>query len=185
MLFLFIFTSPCSQFLLYLLLFQEITIFSENGFTGTLPASLLQLKNLLYFAVNSNSLTGSVPEGLFDLTKLTVLWMNENSFTGTISEQIGNLVNLESLDLSENFLSKKIPDSIGTLPLLLDMRLQKNVLSGTLPQLFNYELELLFIQGNQLSGSMKDVIWNPAHSKLVHIDLSSNLFSGEVGVRCI
>lgn len=115
------------------------------------------------------------------MTNLNVLWVNDNSFTGTISGQVGNLSNLISIDLSDNSFSKKIPASLGTIPHLVFLGLQANDLTGTVPHLQNYELEILFLQGNQLSGSMKDVIWNnPGDSTLEHLDLSSNLFSGEV-----
>ena len=134
----------------------------------------------MYFTVDSNSLTGSIPEGLLQLTKLSVLWMNDNSLTGTIADDIGDLVHLISLDLSSNSLSRTIPASLGALPRLQDLALQANALTGTMPRLLSYELELLFVQRNQLSGSMKEVVWNPADSRLAHIDLSSNLFSGEV-----
>ena len=98
----------------------------------------------------------------------------------TIPFSFGLLPNLVELDLSKNKLEGTIPRTIGTASKLERLALNANRLSGILPPMHVPSLFIFFAQGNQLQGRVRDTFWDPQDVGLTHIDISDNLFSGEI-----
>ncbi|KAK4424463.1 putative leucine-rich repeat receptor-like protein kinase [Sesamum alatum] len=136
---------------------------SYNNFTGALPTSIGNLKNLSTLILVGCGLSGPIPDTIGSLPQLQYLSLASNNFAGPIPASIGNLSNLYLLDLANNKLSGTLPVSKGSTP-GLDMlvkaahfHLGKNRLSGELPpELFSSKLTLihLLLENNLLTGSI-------------------------------
>ena len=74
---------------------------SSNGFTGTLPTTLGDMRRLRYLFTNAipGLEPGRMPSFLQDLTNLRELGMKGNSLTGQFPNWIHFLKNLKHLDL--------------------------------------------------------------------------------------
>ena len=106
----------------------------RNALTGSMPAELGELANLLWLDISLNDLSGPLPAGLGDLTRLRFLDFNANDLTGPIPTELGSLVNLEVLVLSSNFaLTGPVPASLGNLTRLRVLRLDRTGLTGPIP----------------------------------------------------
>ncbi|KAG1362340.1 receptor-like protein EIX1 [Cocos nucifera] len=104
---------------------------------------------------SDNKFSGEIPAGLTDLVQLQSLNLSDNQFTGKIPEKIGNLKSLESLDLSENRLSGTIPSGMSALSSLSYLNLSSNNLSGRIPlgnQLQTLDDPTIYLGNNDLCG---------------------------------
>ena len=127
-----------------------------NNLSGSLPAELGDLSNLVTLALGRNNLSGQLPSTLGDLSALQTLSLSDNDFSGAIPPTLGRLSNLLALDLGANNLSGAIPSTLGDLS----------------------RLEVLSLAGNNLSGSLPAELGNL--SSLVDLHLEVNNLSGEV-----
>ena len=75
----------------------------RNALTGSIPAELGELANLVWLDISLNNLSGPLPVGLGDLTRLRFLDLGANDLTGPIPTELGGLASLEFLILSSNF----------------------------------------------------------------------------------
>ena len=64
--------------------------FSNNNYTGTLPAKVFKLPYLNSFTAGSNHLTGTIPEGCGFLLKYNQLGLSGNDFSGDLPADIVN-----------------------------------------------------------------------------------------------
>ena len=78
---------------------------SNNNLTGSLPAEIHDLVNLVELNVSNNQMTG-IPAEVGQLKKLKILNYANNKITGMPNE-LGNLTQLEVLDLSGNNVSQQ------------------------------------------------------------------------------
>ena len=62
---------------------------SGNQLTGTIPAGLGNLSNLVYLSLHKNQLSGAIPAQLGDLANLAYLSLYNNQLSGTIPTQLG------------------------------------------------------------------------------------------------
>ncbi|KAG6769648.1 hypothetical protein POTOM_025304 [Populus tomentosa] len=180
----------------------------NNRFTGQLPVDIGGSQVLKLLDFSENSLSGSLPESLQRLSSCATVRLGGNSFTGEVPGWIGELTDLESLDLSANRLSGRIPVSIGNLNVLKELNLSMNQLTGGLPESMMNCLNLLAIDvsHNRLTGNLPSWIFksglnsvspsgNRFNESIQHpsgvslavsiqglqvLDLSSNVFSGEI-----
>ena len=88
---------------------------SLNQLTGSIPAELGNLTQLVELLLWNNELTGSIPSELGNLTNLRFLYLYQNQLTGSIPSELGNLTNLQHLYLSLNQLTGSIPSELGNL----------------------------------------------------------------------
>jgi hypothetical protein len=127
-----------------------------NSLSGSIPAELGNLTNLINLNLSNNSLTGGIPAELGNLTNLTSLHLEWNSLSGSIPAELGNLTNLIALTLSINSLSGSIPAELGNLTNLTRLTLSNNSLSGSIPaELANLTaLTFLNLSTNFLTGPL-------------------------------
>ncbi|CAB9528248.1 leucine Rich Repeat [Seminavis robusta] len=177
--------------------------------TGTLPPEIfdpLKFPNLSYFNLRDNPLTGTIPRevGLFQGTHLDVsetflagiipseisqasnllqLFLGGN-LSGTIPREIGWLKSLHYLVLPGNsLLEGEIPSELGLLENLMVLHLGDTGLNGTLPEefytgSFHHRLYNVDLGNCQFTGTISTSIG--LLTTLLWLDMSKNLFSGEV-----
>lgn len=85
---------------------------NSNKFTGSLPSSVGNMKNLAALDVTGNQLNGTIAEEFYNASQLRNLFLSENEFTGTISSKIGDLSSLVVLWLNGNKFSGTIPQEM-------------------------------------------------------------------------
>uniref|UniRef100_A0A2N9G6U5 non-specific serine/threonine protein kinase n=1 Tax=Fagus sylvatica TaxID=28930 RepID=A0A2N9G6U5_FAGSY len=83
--------------------------FGANQLSGTIPAALENLINLIGLGMEDNLFTGQIPNSLGNLTQLVELFLVQNNLEGSIPPSIGNCQSLQQLDVSQNYLGGVIP----------------------------------------------------------------------------
>jgi Leucine-rich repeat (LRR) protein len=178
---------------------------SFNQLSGEIPSSFNQLLNIVVLFLTNNKLTGNL-DNTFDSnkqTKLVNIDVCNNFLTGSIPSNIFSLSSLETFSISNNCMKGSLPIEIcssnNLILLILDgihancarhilpsLRFIKtfyatsDVFEGGIPNcLFNMNnLTTLRLSGNSITGTLgKDIVLN---NKLTNLDLSTNLFSGEI-----
>jgi Leucine-rich repeat (LRR) protein len=146
-----------------------------NNLSGTLPASLNQLTNLVNLSMVENAnLTGPIPS-LTGLTQLAFISLGRNGHTGSIPSLAG-LTSLQSVFFGYNQLSGPIPTLAG-LNNLNWFDVTYNQLSGGLPSLAGLtNLQYFLVTGNRLTGSIPDL----SDQTGLEIDADDNLLSGNL-----
>ncbi|ONI24585.1 hypothetical protein PRUPE_2G248300 [Prunus persica] len=176
----------------------EILDMSLNNFGGVLPNSVANLSTQLtklYLGVNQ--ISGTIPATLENLNNLIVLGMQANLFTGSIPTSFGKFQQLQILALDENRLSGQIPSSIGNLSetastLLISLSVgvgklkninapdvSENNLTGDIPENMGdcLSLEFLYLQGNLFQGIIPSSL---ASLNSLRRQISFNNLEGEV-----
>lgn len=100
-----------------------------NSFSGTLPASVGRLHNLVSLSLAGNKLIGSLPASLGRLTRATSMLLSDNLFSSTLPSVLGTLTRLQSLDLSFDKFTGTVPTSFCALPLSLDLAIRSPLLT--------------------------------------------------------
>ncbi|CAN1297556.1 Probable LRR receptor-like serine/threonine-protein kinase IRK [Linum perenne] len=171
-----------------------------NGFSGKIPDTLSSCASLVSVNFSSNQFSGSLPAGIWGLTGLRSVDFSDNLLEGEVPLGIERLNNLRGVNLSKNRFSGKIPDGIGRLFLLRTVDFSRNSFSGSLPRTMrNLGMCVhLSVGGNLLTGeipswvgemkrlesldlSMNNFSAFNSSPKFEYLDLSNNVFSGEIG----
>ena len=158
---------------------------SGNNLSGTIPAELGSLLNLLGIDLSYNQLTGSIPPELVNPAGLRVFCLRGNMLSGEIPPGLGNLSQLEYLTLNSNQLTGNIPPELGNLFLLTLLDLGENQLTGSIPPELGklVHLETLGLGINKLCGGLPSELGNL--SNLSFLSLSFNQLTGEIPSRLI
>ncbi|KAG5246659.1 leucine-rich repeat family protein [Salix suchowensis] len=160
---------------------------TNNRLKGPIPSSLSSLPNLHTLDLSYNQLTGSIPAGLFtELEQLKVMILTSNQLSGELPRVVS--AEILHLDLKDNQLT-------GTLPLSLPSTIRylsasKNMMRGPLNGLQSLsEMEYLDLSTNQFSGPIPPSLMRPPLSSLFLqrnnlsgsiVDLSHNFLTGEL-----
>ncbi|KAL6571122.1 hypothetical protein OROGR_000672 [Orobanche gracilis] len=152
---------------------------SNCQFNGTLPTSLSGLTQLVHLDMSFNNFNGSLP--CFNMSKnLKYISLYHNDLTGVVSStHWEGLVNLLIINLGYNFLSGRVPLSLFTLPSLRELTLSRNHFSGLLEQFPNASsstLQLIDLSINKLQGPIPVSLFDLP--RLEFLQLSSNQFNG-------
>lgn len=148
--------------------------------TGSIPATIGNLKVLRCLDLDNNALTGEIPAEIGDMESLEKLGLWLNELTGEIPAEIGKLTNLKHLFLAGNKLSGAIPSEFGKLKNLLELSMDGNNLSGAIPASMGdmSSLEYLDMGHNKLTGKIPAEI-----VKLYHLGIfraNDNALEGEI-----
>jgi Leucine-rich repeat (LRR) protein len=126
----------------------------SNQFFGTIPQSIMNLKNLNRLYIGENLLTGSI-QNITSLRKLQRLSLNKNSFTQAFPDNIGDLEHLTYLYIQDNHLTGTIPESLAlNSTKLIYFTCYLNYLTGPLPKKGSSwkDLQNFIIDDNLLTG---------------------------------
>ncbi|KAK7382159.1 hypothetical protein VNO80_00891 [Phaseolus coccineus] len=152
---------------------------SNCQFRGTLPCSMSNLTQLVHLDLSYNNFTGHIPS--FNRSKtLEVLSLNHNHFMGTVpSTHFEGLINLMRIDLGDNSFDGKVPSSLFRLQSLRHLLLYYNKFDGVLDEFPNASLsllEMLDLSGNNFEGPIPMYVFQLKRLRLLY--LSKNKFNG-------
>eukprot|EP00161_Ancyromonas_sigmoides_P024647 TRINITY_DN807_c1_g3_i1.p1 TRINITY_DN807_c1_g3~~TRINITY_DN807_c1_g3_i1.p1 ORF type:complete len:1259 (-),score=636.42 TRINITY_DN807_c1_g3_i1:182-3856(-) len=155
----------------------------DSLLTGTIPASMADLKELLICDLANNRLSGTLPSSvLAGWTKIATIDFSGSDLSGSLPPFSQWATKLTSLNLNGNRFSGSIPSDIGTAsPGLALIDFTGNELSGPIPDLSGLTmLSALRLRGNKLSGPFPPSM--AALTKLTAVDLADNQLSGPLTV---
>ncbi|MEL6560740.1 MAG: MopE-related protein [Bacteroidota bacterium] len=158
----------------------EVSLDSLN-LTGSIPASIGNLKSLNVLSLSNNAISGSVPDEIGSLTNLMSLDLANNNLEDGIPASISGLIKLVNLDLSDNEnLSGLIVEEIFSLKQLETLRINNSGLTGPIPNDWTglINLKELSLADNSLSDQLPATIGNL--SALQILNLQSNNLSGDI-----
>ncbi|KAJ0438857.1 putative protein kinase RLK-Pelle-DLSV family [Helianthus annuus] len=151
----------------------------SNMFSGTVPAELGKLGNLVKLILNANNLSGELPMELNNLTNLTELRLSSNNFTGRIPS-LESWKQLNTLEIHGSGLEGPIPASLSLLSNLKELRISD--LSGEsslFPNLSSMtNMATLILRSCNITGRIPEYL--PHMSNLKHLDLSFNYLEGGI-----
>jgi len=154
---------------------------SNCNFSGTLPRSMSGLKELTSLLFSFNNFTGPIPS-LNMSRNLTHLDFSHNYFTGSITYvHLEGLRKQVQIDFQDNLLDGNIPSSIFALPLVQSIYLSNNHFRGQLDDFSNISssmLETLDLRSNNLEGPIPPSIFNLTSLKV--LELSFNKLNGRI-----
>ncbi|KAK1412429.1 hypothetical protein QVD17_33674 [Tagetes erecta] len=156
-------------------------VLSFTNFSGVIPESIGNLKNLSRIELIKTNFNGQIPKSIQNLTKLEYIDLASNNFIGQIPS-FQMCKNLTHVDLSRNSLSGMIPSShFQDLENLVSLDLRFNDFNGSIPSsLFSLQnLQQIQLSNNNFGGLLANFT-NPSLSSLVILDLSSNKLDGEI-----
>jgi len=136
----------------------------SNYLSGSLPAELGELENLVYIYARRNLFTFRLDQMIVPdaYPVLFSLWLDNNQISGPIPSAIGLLTGLASFSVTNATLTGPIPEEFGNLQAMKRVWLYDNQLSGSLPDSINnmINLEVFEIHDNQLVGQMPANVCN-------------------------
>ncbi|KAK9229856.1 hypothetical protein WN944_022822 [Citrus x changshan-huyou] len=154
---------------------------SSNFFTGPLPSEIENLKVLVQVDLSMNNFSNVIPITIGGLKDLQYLLLEYNILQGSIPDSIGDLINLKSLNLSNNNLSETISISLGKLLDLKDINVYFNKLEGEIPRegpFRNFLAESF--KGNELLCGMPNLQVPPCRTRIHHTSDKNDLVIGIV-----
>ncbi len=135
---------------------------SNNRFSGTIPASLLALRNIRQVNLQNNSLTGALPT----LARTTQLAQNvsannvstSKTSTDKTSTEAHSAESLEVLNVAQNQLSGLLPREIAAFVSLKELNISRNAVGGEIPKEMGgmQALERLIADDNLLRGAIPE-----------------------------
>lgn len=165
----------------------EILDVSNNRFTGTLQASTSpDASELRIINAENNRLSGALLCADFfrHAPHLRFLKLSNNEISGSFAddtfEAAGELVELH---LSRNNFAGPLPRSLGSMKKLKSLRLNDNPRLGThgIAESLSecIDLRILDVSRSGFEGMIPETLFERM-SRLVHVNLSGNLFTGEL-----
>ncbi|WJX37810.1 hypothetical protein P8452_25538 [Trifolium repens] len=156
---------------------------SYNSFSGSIPHSWKNLKNLAYIDLWSNKLCGEALVHLSDWTQLRFMNLGRNEFSGTIPIKMPQY--LEAVILRANQFEGIIPPQIFNLSDLFHLDLADNKLSGTIPKCIYNLTQMIFTSHEWTVATIElftkgQEYYVEVNASRKTVDLSANNLSGEL-----
>ena len=133
----------------------DLYLNNNKNLSGTIPAAIGQLKNLVSINVAVTAIGGAIPQELTGCTSLKNFMAYSAGFTGEIPNFWDQLPTIGVLQLYDNpGLEGPIPATIGTLKSATGIQLKNCNLTGNIPASFGglEKCSNLQLNGNKLSG---------------------------------
>ena len=159
---------------------------SQAGLKGTLPDKFgFYYPAMIQCALNGNHFTGNIPSTMDNMRNLKHLNLKGNDFTGQIPKSIGSIPMLYFLDFSENrilSLEKGFQFKSRSLQVLIlagnkQLTMLFDSLLDVMEPLFG-SLRILNISGCHFYGTIPWKLWS--FQNLISLDLSHNRLSGQL-----
>uniref|UniRef100_A0ACD5Z797 Uncharacterized protein n=1 Tax=Avena sativa TaxID=4498 RepID=A0ACD5Z797_AVESA len=157
---------------------------TRASLSGTVDTfSFPMFRHLETIDLSFNNLFGAIPTNISLLVPLTILYLSSNDLVGAIPYQLTKLPKITVLGLQYNQLTNPDAANFSVSPSLQNLFLSGNKLTGTFPLfILNHTfvgLQKLHLYRNALSGLIPENLQDIAPN-LLHLDLSSNMFSGHI-----
>ncbi|GAY67254.1 hypothetical protein CUMW_255090, partial [Citrus unshiu] len=158
-----------------------------NSFSGFIPNTFGNLRNLERLNLQDNYLTSSTPElsflsSLSNCKSLTLIALSNNPLDGNLRKtSVGNLSHSLEIFLMYNCnISGGISEEISNLTNLTTINLGGNKLNGSIPIALGklQKLQYLGLEDNKLEGSIPDDICRL--DELYELELGGNKLSGSI-----
>ncbi|KAK3223620.1 hypothetical protein Dsin_010645 [Dipteronia sinensis] len=156
---------------------------SRNLITGSIPASMREMRNLMFLDLSHNYLSGGIPSIWHNLEKLRDVDLSSNNFSGGIPSSICSLPSLVWLKLSSNNLSEKLSVSLQDCKGLLFLDLGENKFFGTIQPIVEnlFNLSYLGLRANRLTGYIPQQLCRFPNLHILDLaELSGNLLNGSI-----
>nr|GMC91971.1 verticillium wilt disease resistance protein [Ipomoea batatas] len=159
---------------------------SNCTFFGPIPSTMANLMSLAYVDFSNNNFSGPFPS--FQKSKnLIYIDLSHNALTGPLfSWHFKGLSELKYVNLGSNLLSGQIPGDLFELPSLQNLYLNDNRFGGQVNEFANAfasQLGTLDLSTNRLNGTIPNSFFKLP--KLSVLSLSSNFFSGKMQFNVI
>ncbi|KAF3488053.1 hypothetical protein F2Q69_00052448 [Brassica cretica] len=164
---------------------MQVLSLLETSFSGTIPDSIGNLKDLVSLTLSESSFSGRIPSSLGDLSNLSSLVLFSNGLIGEVLSSIVNLKQLTIFSVGYNKLGGNFPSGLLNLTKLRGIDLGSNEFTGFLPPNIGQlaKLEAIFAGSNFFTGSVPASLFQI--SSLTHIYLEDNQFSDILGLENI
>ncbi|XP_058214627.1 receptor-like protein 7 [Rhododendron vialii] len=156
-------------------------VLSLTNFSGNLPESIGNLRELRRIQINGCYFSGPIPSSLANLSQLVQLDFSANNFSGSMPSFQG-FKNLTSIDLSRNALTGPVPSIyFEGLSNLVSVALMNNSFNGSIPSsLFSLpSMQQILLSRNQFS-EVSEFLPKKSLSTVDTLDLSSNKLQGPI-----
>lgn len=151
---------------------------STNSFTGVIPDTLDNCRNLRFIDLSENQLVGPVWRGFGAMEEVFLCC---NNFSGYIPEAVfSESCKLRKLDLSKNKLEGTIPGIISNCSELVLLDLSETNLTGQIPRQFGLMQKLETLILRQINLSRDIPVELTGCKNLSFLDLSGNNFGGRI-----
>ncbi|KAK3423928.1 hypothetical protein EUGRSUZ_F00675 [Eucalyptus grandis] len=152
---------------------ESLSLWNTN-FSGVIPNSIGNMKNLTILDLENCKFTGHIPSSMWNLNQLQDLELSNNNFSGNMPLCFGNITNLVFMNLSNNRLQGPLPRSLVKCVNLSTLVLSHNEFSDIFPHwLKASQLSTLDLQSNKFHEFF-------SNTSLDIIDLSNNKFGGPI-----
>ncbi|XP_066334098.1 receptor-like protein EIX2 [Miscanthus floridulus] len=174
--------------------------FSNNNFSGMLPASMQNCEMLQVLDLSRNMFSGRLPAWIGKLKRLRFLRLRQNMFSGNIPMNLTSLACLQYLDIADNGISGSLPRNLSDLKSLKQKQptemcsdvfhvrvfavnfstfLKGQQLSyGSIPRIVGLNMTVIDLSFNSITGEIPEEI--ATLDGLLNLNLSKNHFSGNV-----
>jgi len=180
---------------------------SSASLTGSFPGSFASQDALEFVHMSGLKLSGSLPDLFSSSSRIRYFDLHDNEFSGVIPPSLGAIPHMETLWLEDNAFSGAVPSGIYDHPSRVEVNLNSNELTTLsvtssystpgesllyflasdnrinevgIPTIFTTmdHLQLLFLAGNELRGSILPSQPIPQWDDLLWIDVHDNAFTG-------
>ncbi|KAK9095833.1 hypothetical protein Sjap_021330 [Stephania japonica] len=155
----------------------------NSALTGSLPEFPPGSSTLQQLFLGNTNFSGRIPHSIGNLKQLTNFEVGDCGFFGPLPHSFGNLEQLAFLGLSGNNFEGEIPCSFSKLSHLKEVDMSSNRFVGPLPSLNSSRktIELIRLSSNNFSGPIPSSYYaNNGLPSLIYLALSNNQLNGSI-----